>query len=148
MGISLTKILKDVLNVAKNYVGSVAPAMTVSESTDDYFKSWEKVTALQFCFIFSFSQKRQWRPLTHFYRQVSCGYGCMIDGSQHVWNGPNFQKYGNVSWYTDTTAIHYRNTAKEWSTLMLVSGTVSLSFLFFFVFFVLVCDILRDIKLT
>eukprot|EP00434_Breviolum_minutum_P016993 symbB.v1.2.014992.t1/scaffold1092.1/size138572/3 len=38
----------------------------------------------------------------------------MIDGSQQVWNGPNFQKYGNVSWYTDTTAIHYRNTAKEW----------------------------------
>jgi len=46
--------------------------------------------------------------------EVSCGYGCMIDGSQQVWNGPNFHKYGNVSWYTDTTARHYRNTAKEW----------------------------------
>eukprot|EP00435_Cladocopium_sp_Y103_P019596 s583_g4.t1 len=46
--------------------------------------------------------------------EVSCGYGCMIDGSKETWIGPDFQKFGNVTYYTDKTAKHYRNTTKDW----------------------------------
>lgn len=46
--------------------------------------------------------------------QVSCGYGCMIDGSKETWIGPDFQKFGNVTYYTDNTTKHYRNTTKDW----------------------------------
>jgi hypothetical protein len=46
--------------------------------------------------------------------QVSCGYGCMIDGSKETWIGPDFQKFGNVTYYTDNSTKHYRNTTKDW----------------------------------
>lgn len=46
--------------------------------------------------------------------EVSCGYGCMIDGSKETWIGPDFQKFGNVTYYTDNSTKHYRNTTKDW----------------------------------
>ena len=38
----------------------------------------------------------------------------MIDGSKETWIGPDFQKFGNVTYYTDKTTKHYRNTTKDW----------------------------------
>ena len=46
--------------------------------------------------------------------ESSCGYGCMIDGGKGKWTPPDFQKYGNVSFYTDKTSQHYRNTTHDW----------------------------------
>lgn len=42
--------------------------------------------------------------------QVSCEYGCTIDGSKETWTPMDFSKFGNSSNYTDTTPQHYRNT--------------------------------------
>ena len=44
--------------------------------------------------------------------EVSCGYGCMIDGSKQHWTPPNASRFGKVSYYTDETPKHYRNTTK------------------------------------
>eukprot|EP00913_Durusdinium_trenchii_P018712 g17583.t1 len=42
--------------------------------------------------------------------EVTCGYGCTIDGSKQTWIRPDFTKFGNSSNYTDTTPQHFRNT--------------------------------------
>ena len=46
--------------------------------------------------------------------EASCGYGCMIEGGKGKWTPPDFQKYGNVIYYTDKTTQHYRNTTNDW----------------------------------
>ena len=46
--------------------------------------------------------------------EVSCGYGCMIDGSKQHWSPPDASRFGNVSYHTDQTKAHYRNTTKAW----------------------------------
>ncbi|CAJ1407030.1 unnamed protein product [Effrenium voratum] len=46
--------------------------------------------------------------------EASCGYGCMIDGGKAKWTPPDFDKYGKVSFHTDKTPQHYRNTTHDW----------------------------------
>jgi len=47
--------------------------------------------------------------------EVSCGYGCMAPSRGAKWTPPDFNKYGNVSFYTDEFPEHDRNdTAKGW----------------------------------
>eukprot|EP00746_Dinoflagellata_sp_MGD_P024026 gnl/MRDRNA2_/MRDRNA2_156394_c0_seq1.p1 gnl/MRDRNA2_/MRDRNA2_156394_c0~~gnl/MRDRNA2_/MRDRNA2_156394_c0_seq1.p1 ORF type:complete len:753 (-),score=145.08 gnl/MRDRNA2_/MRDRNA2_156394_c0_seq1:61-2085(-) len=48
--------------------------------------------------------------------EASCGYGCMISGAHHwvKWTPPDFNKYGKVDFYTDTTPEHRRNTTDGW----------------------------------
>mmetsp|Transcript_5666 Transcript_5666/g.13013 ORF Transcript_5666/g.13013 Transcript_5666/m.13013 type:complete len:787 (+) Transcript_5666:23-2383(+) len=46
--------------------------------------------------------------------EVSCGYGCMVDGPKGQWTPPDFERYGKVSYYTDKTQQHYRNTTHDW----------------------------------
>lgn len=47
--------------------------------------------------------------------EVSCGYGCMISGSDASWTPPDLNKFGPVTYYTDSNPEHDRNdTANEW----------------------------------
>lgn len=47
--------------------------------------------------------------------EVSCGYGCMIAGNKAKWTAPDFNKYGPVTYYTDSNPQHDRNdTANGW----------------------------------
>jgi len=41
--------------------------------------------------------------------EVSCGYDCMVSGGQAIWTPPDFNKYGNVSYFTDMVPAHKRN---------------------------------------
>jgi hypothetical protein len=41
--------------------------------------------------------------------ETSCGYGCMVSGGAASWTPPNFNKYGNVTYYTDMNPDHKRN---------------------------------------
>jgi hypothetical protein len=47
--------------------------------------------------------------------EASCGYGCMVDSHQGEWTPPDFNKYGNVTFYTDNqTATWRNNTPSNW----------------------------------
>ncbi len=47
--------------------------------------------------------------------EASCGYGCMVASNQADWTPPDFNKYGNVTFYTDAFPEHDRNdTANAW----------------------------------
>ena len=47
--------------------------------------------------------------------EVSPGYGAMISGSDAVWTPPQFDKFGPVTFYTDSVDSHTRNdTANGW----------------------------------
>ena len=39
---------------------------------------------------------------------------CAEDGGKGKWTPPDFEKYGNVTFYTDKTSQHYRNTTHDW----------------------------------
>ena len=41
--------------------------------------------------------------------ETSCMYGCMVDSSDAAWTPPNFTKFGNVTFYTDSNHAHDRN---------------------------------------
>ena len=41
--------------------------------------------------------------------ETSCGYGCMVAGGDAKWTPPDFNKYGNVTYYTDMVPAHKRN---------------------------------------
>ena len=41
--------------------------------------------------------------------ETSCGYGCMVASGDATWTPPNFNKYGNVTYYTDMIPAHKRN---------------------------------------
>ena len=41
--------------------------------------------------------------------EVSCGYGCMIDGGDAKWTPPQFDRFGEVTYYTDMNPAHKRN---------------------------------------
>lgn len=64
--------------------------------------------------------------------ETSCGYGCMVDGSDATWTPPNFNKYGNVTFYTDNQTKTFRNdTPSDWfqhcgspASLLLHLGTL------------------------
>ena len=43
--------------------------------------------------------------------EVSCGYGCMINGDDAIWTPPEFDKYGNTTYYTDELPAHTRPNA-------------------------------------
>eukprot|EP00439_Symbiodinium_sp_Y106_P028646 s1569_g3.t1 len=72
---------------------------------------WEEMTALH---INGARATRARYPNMPHGIESSCGYGCMIDGGKGKWTPPDFQKYGNVSFYTDKTSQHYRNTTHDW----------------------------------
>jgi len=44
----------------------------------------------------------------------SCGYGCMVDGKKGKWTPPDFQRFGNVTYFTDEVPEHRRNTTHNW----------------------------------
>ena len=47
--------------------------------------------------------------------ETSCGYGCMVESKNAEWTPPNFHKFGNVTYFTDSVPEHDRNdTAKNW----------------------------------
>lgn len=47
--------------------------------------------------------------------ETSCGYGCMVSGGDAKWTPPNFSKYGNVTYYTDSNPNTARNiTPDNW----------------------------------
>lgn len=46
--------------------------------------------------------------------EASCGYGCMINGEEGKWTPPQFNRFGNVSFYTDNLPEHRRNTTDSW----------------------------------
>jgi hypothetical protein len=49
--------------------------------------------------------------------EVSCGYGCMISGDSAAWTPPNLNRFGPVTFYTDSNPEHDRNdTAEGWFT--------------------------------
>ncbi len=41
--------------------------------------------------------------------EVSCGYGCMVSSGSATWTPPDFNKFGNVTYYTDMIPEHKRN---------------------------------------
>lgn len=47
--------------------------------------------------------------------EASCGYGCMIAGRSGHWTHPDPDRFGPVTFYTDSNPVHDRNdTAKNW----------------------------------
>jgi len=47
--------------------------------------------------------------------EVSCGYDCMVSTNQTEWTPPDFNKYSNVTFYTDEFPQHDRNdTSQGW----------------------------------
>lgn len=45
--------------------------------------------------------------------EVSCGYDCMIPSKSGKWTPPDFNKYGNVTFYTDMVPEHTRNDSSD-----------------------------------
>ncbi len=43
--------------------------------------------------------------------ETSCGYGCMVASNQADWTPPDFNKYGNVTFYEDDAKEHTRPNA-------------------------------------
>jgi hypothetical protein len=43
--------------------------------------------------------------------ETSCGYGCMVAAADADWTPPQFNKYGNVTFYTDNVSAHTRPNA-------------------------------------
>ena len=41
--------------------------------------------------------------------ETSCGYGCVVSSGDAEWTPPDFNKYGNVTYYTDLIPAHKRN---------------------------------------
>jgi hypothetical protein len=41
--------------------------------------------------------------------ETSCGYGCVVSEHDAAWTPPDFNKYGNVTYYTDMDPNHKRN---------------------------------------
>jgi len=41
--------------------------------------------------------------------EVSCGYDCMINGGDATWTPPQFNRFGDVTYYTDMNPAHKRN---------------------------------------
>jgi hypothetical protein len=47
--------------------------------------------------------------------EVSPGYGAMVSSNQAAWTPPQFDKFGQVDFYTDGVPAHMRNdTANGW----------------------------------
>jgi len=58
--------------------------------------------------------------------EVSCGYGCMIDGQSVQWTPPQFSKYGNVTYYTDNLTSHRRKNGGWFEQYMIgINGLCS-----------------------
>eukprot|EP00929_Paragymnodinium_shiwhaense_P049370 TRINITY_DN24907_c0_g1_i1.p1 TRINITY_DN24907_c0_g1~~TRINITY_DN24907_c0_g1_i1.p1 ORF type:complete len:805 (-),score=179.69 TRINITY_DN24907_c0_g1_i1:258-2672(-) len=45
--------------------------------------------------------------------EVSCGYGCMIDGKNGSWTPPDSSRYPAVKYWTDASPEHHRNTSTD-----------------------------------
>lgn len=41
--------------------------------------------------------------------ETSCGYGCMVPGGSAKWTPPDFNRFGNVTYFTDMVPAHKRN---------------------------------------
>lgn len=50
--------------------------------------------------------------------ETSCGYGCMISGSSAQWTPPQFDKFGEVTFYTDNTTAHDRPNGQWFENYM------------------------------
>lgn len=45
--------------------------------------------------------------------ETSCGYGCMVASAEAKWTPPDFNRYGNVTYYTDNLPEHKRNDSAQ-----------------------------------
>ena len=48
--------------------------------------------------------------------ETSCGYGCVVASGDAEWTPPDFNKYGNVTYYTDLVPAHKRNDSADSAT--------------------------------
>jgi len=49
--------------------------------------------------------------------EVSCGYDCMVSSSDAQWTPPQFDRFGNVTYYTDMNPLHKRNNSADGGNL-------------------------------